>query len=151
MRALVTGGTGFLGSLLADALERAGFEVRVLDVLRPREDVSHREFVEADVRDSESVRSAVRGCDVVVNNAALVPVAGSTLAEYRSINVGGTEVTLAAAREEDAYALHVSSTGMYGVPRELPVTETTPFAPLDDYGVSKAEAEEGSDASGSGA
>jgi nucleoside-diphosphate-sugar epimerase len=140
VRALVTGGTGFLGAHLAGALAAAGHEVRTLDV-NPPEDAGAHEFVQADVRDAEAVRRAVRGCDVVVDNAALVPVTRASEAEYRSVNVDGCRVTLDAAGEAGAYVLHISSSAIYGVPAELPVSTETPFTPFEPYGRSKAEAE----------
>ena len=142
MRALVTGGSGFLGSHLGDALAEAGYEVRSLDVRPPpREAVRDREFLLADVRDADAVRRAVRGCDVVVDNAALVPVTRASAQEFRSVNLEGCRATLDAAAAEDAYVLHISSSSIYGVPEQLPVTTTTPLAPFEPYGESKAAAE----------
>lgn len=140
-RALVTGGTGFLGSHLAAALERAGWEVRLLDLNPPEAGTPERELVRADVRDAGAVRRAVAGCEAVIDNAALVPVSRASRRDYRSVNAGGCRTTLEAARAEGAYALHVSSSAIYGVPAELPVTERTPLAPFEPYGESKAEAE----------
>jgi len=140
VRALVTGGTGFLGAHLANALAAAGHEVRTLD-LNPPEAPGAHEFVRADVRDAEAVASAVRGCDVVVDNAALVPVTRASESEYRSVNVDGCRVTLDAAAAAGAYVLHISSSAIYGVPVELPVTTETPLAPFEPYGRSKADAE----------
>jgi nucleoside-diphosphate-sugar epimerase len=142
-RALVTGGTGFLGSHLARSLLGAGWEVRALDVHPPTAELAREvEFVEADVRDAEAVGRAASGCEVVVDNAALVPVTRSTREEFRSVNVDGCRNTLDAARAQGAYALHVSSSSIYGVPHELPVTEATPLRPFEPYGESKAAAEQ---------
>jgi nucleoside-diphosphate-sugar epimerase len=139
-RALVTGGTGFLGVHLAAALEGAGYEVRLLDVNPPER--GEREFVLADVRDAEAVRRAAAGCELVVDNAALVPVTRAGAAEYRAVNVDGCRNTLDAAEAIGAYVLHISSSAIFGVPSELPVTPDTPFAPFEPYGRSKAEAEQ---------
>jgi nucleoside-diphosphate-sugar epimerase len=139
-RALVTGGSGFLGAHVADALAGAGFEVRTIDVVDPPAGAGH-EFSRTDVRDAEGVRRAVRGCEVVVDNAALVPISRVPLERYREVNVGGCRNVLAAAGEEGAYVVHVSSTSVYGVPERLPVTRDTPLRPFEDYGRSKAEAE----------
>jgi nucleoside-diphosphate-sugar epimerase len=140
VRALVTGGTGFLGAHLANALAEAGHEVRTLDIHPPERPGAH-EFVQADVRDAAAVARAVRGCEVVVDNAALVPVTRASEADYRSVNLDGCRNTLDAAATEGAYVLHISSSAIYGVPRELPVTPFTPLAPFEPYGRSKAEAE----------
>jgi len=140
VRVLVTGGTGFLGAHLAHALARAGHEVRTLDIHPPQVPGAH-EFVSADVRDAPAVRSAVRGCDAVVDNAALVPVTRASEAEYRSVNLDGCRNTLDAAAAEGAYVLHISSSAIYGVPVELPVRTSTALAPFEPYGRSKADAE----------
>ena len=138
-RALVTGGAGFLGAHLADALAEAGYAVRILDVVEPR--ATEHEFIRADVRDREAMRTAAAGCEVVVDNAALVPVTGSTAEQFRSVNVEGCKATLDAARAAGAYVVHVSSSAIYGKPTRMPVTEETPLAPFESYGASKAEAE----------
>jgi nucleoside-diphosphate-sugar epimerase len=153
-RVLVTGGAGFLGSYLAAALETANWEVRVLDLHFPSAPApsgreqgggpmasATRELIEADVRDVEAVARAARGVDVIVGNAALVPVARASSKEYFAVNVGGTEAVLRAAAQSGAYVLHISSTAIYGMPRELPITSSTPFAPVDPYSHSKLAAE----------
>lgn len=140
--ALVTGGTGFLGSHLADALLAAGYEVRVADVIAPGTPLPDgQSFLHVDVRDRDAVHGAARGCEVVVDNAALVPVTGSSLAEFRAVNVAGCRNVLDAARAAGAYVVHVSSSSIYGLPTRFPVTEATPIAPFEIYGQSKAEAE----------
>ena len=140
--ALVTGGTGFLGSHIGAALTEAGWDVRLLDRNPPSNPLGPRqEFIRADIRDEEAMARATRSCEVVVDNAALVPVTRSSPAEYRSVNVGGCKVTLDAARAEGAYVVHVSSSSIYGRPGTLPITEDTPLLPFEPYGQSKAEAE----------
>ena len=118
----------------------AGFEVRTLDVVDPPPGAAH-EFVRADVRDAAAVRAAVDGCEVVVDNAALVPISRVSAERYREVNVGGCKNVLDAAEASGAYVLHVSSTSIYGVPESLPVTRETPLRPFEPYGRSKAEAE----------
>jgi nucleoside-diphosphate-sugar epimerase len=141
-RALITGGGGFLGSYLADTLEAAGWETCTLDVaFPPGSTPAHREQIVADVRDMEAVSRAARGADVLVSNAALVPVSPASRRDYFEVNVGGTEVVLRTAAQTGAYVLHISSTAIYGIPRELPITTSTPFAPIDPYGHSKLAAE----------
>ena len=141
--ALVTGGAGFLGYHIAHALTEAGWAVRLLDVVEPGAALEPGQtFVRADVRDAAAVREAAAGCEVVVDNAALVPITRATADEFRAVNVGGCRNTLAAAREAGAYVVHISSTSIYGLPKEMPVTEDSPLIPFEPYGVSKAEAEE---------
>ena len=57
------------------------------------------------------------------------------------MNVDGSRLTLDAAEAAGAYVLHISSSAIYGVPSELPVTTETPLTPFEPYGRSKAEAE----------
>src|SRR3954447_20020441 len=141
-RALVTGGTGFLGLHLARALANAGYDVRTLDIHEPGPSADPDwQFVQADVRDAGAVEKATRGVDVVVDNAALVPVTRSDPAAYTSVNVDGCRTTLEAARKRDVYVLHISSSAIYGVPKELPIVPTTPLAPFEPYGESKARAD----------
>lgn len=142
-KALITGGAGFLGSNIALGLTDAGWDVVLFDVAEPTLAPDPRlDWRRGDVRDRRAVADAAKGCDVVIDNAALVPVTRATLAEFRSVNVGGCAATLDAARAAGAYVVHVSSSSIYGLPRRLPVTEQTPLAPFEDYGRSKAEAEQ---------
>jgi nucleoside-diphosphate-sugar epimerase len=141
-RALVTGGAGFLGMHLSAALEGAGYDVRALDVAAPASGFPEgRELVRADVRDAAAVREAARGCEVILDNAALVPVTRASAEDYRSVNVDGCANTLDAAEAEGAYPLHISSSAIFGIPRELPVRPDSPLEPFEPYGVSKAEAD----------
>ena len=112
----------------------------MLDVEPPRRAPTARSCA-ADVRDAEAMRRAAADCDVVVDNAALVPVTRASAAEYRSVNVDGCRTTLDAAEASGAYVLHISSSAIFGVPARLPVTVDTPPAPFEPYGESKAEAE----------
>src|SRR6187551_499114 len=96
---LVTGGAGFIGSHVVDALLEAGEEVRVLDVLleaahRERPDYLHEDFVEGDVRDFETVLGAVRGASAVCHQAAMVGLGVDLddITEYAGINDLGTAV-----------------------------------------------------------
>jgi nucleoside-diphosphate-sugar epimerase len=141
-RALVTGGTGFTGVHIANALAAAGFEVRTLDVNPPApEEEGKHEFVHADTRDRDALRAAVRGCEVVVENAALVPVTRAPYAELRSVNVDGCLATLDAAAAEGAHVVRISSSAVYGVPERQPAGTDAPLAAFDPYGRTKAEAE----------
>lgn len=102
---LITGGAGFIGSHLAQALLQAGHTVRVLDVLDPqvhpqRVLPSHvpREaaFIQGDVRDHEALRTALQGVEVVFHLAALTSVTQSMydLHKYMDVNVSGTAALL---------------------------------------------------------
>ena len=141
-RVIVTGGTGFLGTLIAAAFVEAGFDVTALDVVEPGSNFpAGAKFARCDITDPVAVRAAVRGASVVVSNAALVPVTKSTAEEYMRVNLHGTRNVLSAAIDEGAYCSHVSSSAVFGEPKSVPVTNITPITPFEDYGASKAAGE----------
>jgi dTDP-L-rhamnose 4-epimerase len=124
---LITGGAGFLGSYVADALLAAGHRVRALDNLSPQvhgEDAQRPayldpdvELMRGDVRDPERVRLALKGVDAVVHFAAAVGVGQSMyqIAEYTSVNNLGTAVLAEALAEKPVQRLVVaSSMSLYG-------------------------------------
>lgn len=135
---LVTGGSGYFGSILVErALER-GDQVRVLD-LNPAPPGA--DSVIADVRDLDAVRAAVDGVDVVLHNVAQVPLARDRHL-FRSVNVAGTANVLLASRDAGvAKVVHTSSSAVYGIPEANPVDEDSPARPLEAYGRAKLEAE----------
>ncbi|CAN5827423.1 NAD-dependent epimerase/dehydratase family protein [soil metagenome] len=139
--ALVTGGSGYFGMLLAEHLRAGGDEVRVFD-LRDASD-RHRdiEFVAGDIRDAAAVRAAVDGVDVVYHNVAQVPLAKDP-DELRSVNVDGTVRLLeACADARTAKVVHTSSSAVFGVPATNPVLPTTVPKPVEEYGHAKLAAE----------
>src|SRR3954466_4313646 len=124
---LITGGAGFIGSHLADALLARGHKVRALDNLSPqvhgensgRPMYLHEELelVRGDVRDPDAVRRALKGIDVVYHLAAAVGVGQSMyeIAQYTSVNNLGTAVLLEALAADPVSRLIVaSSMSLYG-------------------------------------
>ena len=156
MRALVTGGAGFIGSNLADGLLAAGEQVTVLDDLSTgrRENLdaalaAGAELVEGDIRDPACVGPLFERAkpDAVFHLAAQIDVRKSVAdpAFDASINVGGTATLLEAAREAGTARFVLISTGgaIYGEGegRQLPLPEDTAVEPLSPYGLSKFAAE----------
>jgi nucleoside-diphosphate-sugar epimerase len=148
MRALVTGGAGFIGSNLARALLERGDEVRVLDNFstgsRGNLDGLEVDIVEGELRSYERVHNAVRGTDVVFHLGALGSVPRSVQDPLTSsaVNVEGTLNVLLAARDEGVRrVVFSSSTSVYGSSRELPTREDAPSDPISPYGVAKLAAE----------
>jgi nucleoside-diphosphate-sugar epimerase len=139
-RLLVTGGSGYFGSILVERALASGDRVRVLD-LNPPDDPGQVEVVTGDVRDRATVAEACEGVDVVLHNVAQVPLARDRHL-FWSVNVAGTANVLLAARDAGvAKVVHTSSSAIYGIPERNPVTEATPGRPLEAYGRAKLEAE----------
>jgi dihydroflavonol-4-reductase len=150
VRALVTGGTGMLGSRVARLLVAAGWDVRVayrpgdpIDAVRDLPVALHP----ADLLDDAALTAAVRGVDAVFHTAALVTFDPRRRAQQRRVNVEGTERLLAAARAAGvARLVHTSTVNTLGVPPAgAPGDEDTPcdWAPFGvGYMDSKKAAED---------
>lgn len=147
MRVVVTGGAGFIGSHLVDALVERGDDVLVLDNLkRGQRAFVHpaATFVEGDVRDTETVAAAFAGARRVYHLAAQSNVMGAlTDARYSfTTNVVGTfnglEAASAAGAERVVFA---SSREVYGEPAAMPVGEDAPLLAKNPYGASKLAGE----------
>ena len=139
----LSGGAGFLGLHLSRRLLADGHQVRTLDVV-PIDDAELESSVEelrGDVREPDQVRALVAGADVVVHAAAALPIQASR-DSIRSVNVGGTENVLTAARAADVRrVVFISSTAVYGVPEKHPIDEDDPLVGVGSYGESKIDAE----------
>jgi UDP-glucose 4-epimerase len=144
MKLLVTGGAGYIGSIVSRQLIAAGHELVVLDNLERghREAVaSEARLVVADLRDPDAVHAALaEGFDGVLHFAALALV-GESVSDpglYYSVNVGGTLNLLEAMISATAPLLVFSSTcAVYGQPDEVPISEQAPPRPANAYGASK--------------
>jgi UDP-glucose 4-epimerase len=153
MRIVVTGGAGFIGSHLVDALVERGHAVTVVDHLRH----GHEEnlgpalragarLARADVTEVTAMRRILGHArpEVVFHQAAQIDLRRSVddPSTDAHVNVGGTASVLEAARRSGARRVVLSSTaGVYGDPAELPTPETHPVEPLSPYGAGKAAAE----------
>ncbi|WP_376791931.1 NAD-dependent epimerase/dehydratase family protein [Thermoflexus sp.] len=149
MRALVTGGTGFLGANLAAYLLRQGWTVRILrratSSLKAVEDLDVEHAI-GDVLEPESLRAAMVGCDVVFHTAAISAYWRTSAAQILKVNVEGTHNVLAAAREMNIQRVVLtSSLAALGVPEPgTLLTEDHPYNLPPSrflYGYSKAMAE----------
>ena len=142
---LVTGGAGFIGSHLVDALVARGARVRVLDDLSTgrRENLSDVELIEGDIRDAEACRAACAGAEYVFHQAALGSVPRSMIDPGASIavNVTGTANVFAAAREARR-VVYASSSSVYGDGEGVVKREGEEGRPLSPYAASKAMGEE---------
>ncbi|MBV8950576.1 MAG: NAD-dependent epimerase/dehydratase family protein [Actinobacteria bacterium] len=147
MRAAITGGAGFIGSHLADALVERGDEVAVLDDFSTgrRENVNPAtRYVAGSVTDPGAVASALAGAEVVFHLAARGAV-GRSIADpvgTNRVNVEGTLNVLVQARDAGVRrAIFASSSSVYGATEQLPTPEGAPLSPRSPYAVSKLASE----------
>ena len=150
MRALVTGGAGFIGSHIAHRLVDAGHEVVVLDNFSSGSRTnltaiaSRIRVVEGDVRRLATVEECAAGCEVVFHEAAIVSVPFSVEhpQESHDVNIQGTLNVLQAARKaKSRRVVFASSAAIYGEEPTLPKTEAMRPEPMSPYGVEKITGE----------
>ena len=140
-RHLVTGGSGFLGNLIAKKLLENGEDVKILDIWEDKDRPSEIEFVKCDVRDSQGVFSAMQGIDIVHHNAAKVPL-HKTVNETKEVNINGCKIVAEQAIKAGVKAfIHMSSSAIFGVPHKVPINSKTPLNPVEHYGRAKLEGE----------
>jgi nucleoside-diphosphate-sugar epimerase len=139
---LVTGGSGYFGSVVVEQALARGDQVRILDLNPPALTDGDLEYIAGDIRDRATVRAACDGVDVVLHNVAQVPLARDREL-FDSVNVVGTANVLVAARDARvAKVVHTSSSAVFGVPESNPVTEDSRCRPLEAYGRAKLRAEQ---------
>jgi UDP-glucose 4-epimerase len=148
---LVTGGAGFIGSHLVEALVEKGYFVRVLDNLgrgnvkyiQPLIDKGKIEFIDGDVRYSDAVDKSMKDIDYVFHEAA-VCINRSLVYPKESIdiNLNGSHNVFKAALDNDVKkVIFASSASVYGEPQILPMSEDHPLNPITPYCVSKIASE----------
>jgi nucleoside-diphosphate-sugar epimerase len=150
VKALVTGGAGFIGSHIAARLVEDGHEVRVLDNFSTGDRANLAvldgsfELVEGDMQSYERAHNAVQGCEVVFHQAALpsVPRSIQDPLTSNSANVVGTLNLLLAARDSEVRrVVFASSSSIYGADETLPKHEGLPSMPISPYAVAKQAGE----------
>jgi nucleoside-diphosphate-sugar epimerase len=130
-----------VGNLVARRLRARGDEVRILDIWEDPSRPADIEYVECSVLERDGVARALRNVDVVHHNAALVAQTDAGR-KYWNVNVEGSRIVA----EESAKAgvkwfIHTSSTSVFGIPNEEPITDKTPTRPIEPYGRSKLAGE----------
>lgn len=150
MKYLITGGAGFIGSNLVEALLKRGDQPRVLDNYSTgrRENLdafrNDIEIIEGDIRDYATVEKAAAGMDYVLHQAALpsVPRSVADPLESNQVNIDGTLNVLEASRQAKVKKLVMaSSSSVYGESEELPKHEGLTPSPLSPYAVCKITGE----------
>ncbi len=153
---LVTGADGFIGSHLTEHLVRAGHDVRAFVLYNsfnswgwldesPADIRSSLDVFAGDIRDPNGVRTAMRGCDVVLHLAALIaiPYSYHSPDTYVDTNVKGTLNVVQAARDlEVQRVVHTSTSEVYGTARFVPITEEHPLQGQSPYSASKIGADQ---------
>jgi UDP-glucose 4-epimerase len=148
---LVTGGAGFIGSHVVEALLARGHTVRVLDNFSTgrRANLAHlRECIDlriGDLTDLEAVRAAARGVDVVFHQGALASVPRSVAdpaATHQACATGTLHVLMTAREAGVRRVIYAASSSAYGASTRLPKQETDPTLPLSPYAVAKLTGEQ---------
>lgn len=148
-RILVTGGAGFIGSNLTDALLASGYEVRVIDNFSTgkRENIDHLTgnplftLIEGDIRNIDDCRRAVENVDAVFHEAALgsVPRSIKTPELSTAVNIGGFVNMLTAAKDAGVKRfIYASSSSVYGDCTDSPKVEDRIGTPLSPYALTKS-------------
>jgi UDP-glucose 4-epimerase len=145
---LITGGAGYIGSVLTAYLLDHGYKVVVIDDLTTGHSSSidsRASFVEASILDKPQLTKALIGIDTVIHCAAksLVEESVAKPEIYHQINTDGIRILLDAMSDAGVKNIIFSSTAaVYGHAVEQPITENTSLEPVNPYGKSKAEAEQ---------
>jgi nucleoside-diphosphate-sugar epimerase len=141
MKHLVTGGSGFLGNLIARRLYERGESVKILDIWEDPTRPKEIEFIDCDIRNRDGVEAAMRDVDVVHHNVALVPLTKSG-SKFWEVNVEGSRIAAEEAVKAGVQSfIHMSSSAIFGVPKTCPITNKTPTNPIEIYGKGKLAGE----------
>ncbi len=136
MKHLVTGGSGFLGNLIARRLYQRGEDVKILDIWEDTTRPSEIEFIQCDIRDADGVATAMAGVDIVHHNVALVPLTKSGQ-KFWQVNVEGSKIAAAAAAKSGVQCfIHMSSSALFG-DAICPINHQTQPKPIEIYGRAK--------------
>ena len=142
MKAFITGGAGFIGLPLVRYLLEQGHEVKVLDLQKP--DIEHKNLKWINKSIMDEIAEDIQGCDIVFHLAALLGVDNSDNKPLETMRInleGSVNVFKSAVEANVKHMIYVSSSEVYGEPRELPIREDSVKGPISTYGVSKLAAE----------
>jgi len=140
---LITGGTGFLGVHLARRLLKDKYAVTLFDQadLDAQDLMGKVKVIKGDIRNKAAIDKAVKGHRYVIHAAAALPIQLTKKVIY-SVNIDGTRNVLEACLHHKVKrVIFISSTAVYGVPKNLPEKEDSPLDPIGYYGESKIAGE----------
>lgn len=143
MKLAITGGAGFLGYHLCNELSDKFEEIFVLDIagIDNREYPVNAKYFNVDVRSLDQLNDVFKNADVVIHAAAALPLWKKK--DIFDININGTRNVLEAAKNNSVKrVVYVSSTAVYGIPKEHPLYENSRLMGVGPYGESKIKAEE---------
>ena len=141
MKVLVTGGSGFVGSGVVEAMVAAGHEVKVFDIIPPRHDVA---FHDGDLRDLDAVTAAASGFDTICHLGAVGDVYLAFSQPYLAadLNVRGTAHVMEAALANNVgKVIYACTWEVYGAPIYQPIDEDHPTRPDHPYNITKLAGE----------
>ena len=150
---LITGGTGFIGSHLAELCIKLGYKVTVFDRYNPNYNLGNLEnsiyknrinFIFGDIRDFDSVDKAIKSSDAVFHLAALIGIPYSYISPnaYIKTNVEGTYNVLESCKNNKIKKTIITSTSeVYGTAKYVPIDENHPLQPQSPYSASKISAD----------
>ncbi len=147
MKVLITGGAGYVGSVLVPELLNKGYEVKVIDLFiygDTLEDHPNLELVKGDIRDQEILKKIIPGCDAVIHLACISndPSFEMDPELGKSINLDAFEPLVQIAKENGVKRfIYASSSSVYGIKEVENVTEDMELEPLTDYSKFKADCE----------
>lgn len=140
-RALITGGSGYFGSLLMHKLLARGMDCVVFDLNDAIDRPHNVAFIQGDIRDYASIERASQDIDFVFHNVAQVPLA-KNVTLFETVNGLGTKNMLKAALVNHVKkVIYTSSSAIFGVPKSNPVNENTVPNPAEEYGFAKYKGE----------
>ncbi len=140
MKHLVTGGSGFLGNLIARRLYERGEDVSILDIWEDPTRPKDIKFIDCDICNRQGVAAAMKGVDIVHHNVALVPLTKSGQ-KFWEVNVEGSKIAAEEAVKADVQSfIHMSSSALFG-DAKCPITNETPTKAVEIYGRAKLAGE----------
>ena len=143
MKVLITGGTGFLGVHLAREFLKRTWSVTLFDTgnLDAKDLIGKVKVIKGNINNKNEINKVAENQDYIIHAAAALPIQQDKKTIFH-VNIDGTKNVLDAALKNKIKRLvFISSTAVYGVPKHLPETETSPLDPIGFYGISKIEGE----------
>ena len=153
---IITGSDGFIGSHLTEHLVKKGYSVKAFTLYNSfnswgcldfadKKIKKEIEVIQGDIRDFESIKSSMKGCDIVINLAALISIPYSYVApeSYIDTNVKGTFNILNAAKDlGNIKVIHTSTSEVYGTAQQIPIKEDHPLVAQSPYAATKIGADQ---------